>query len=189
MSAASDGFSTLTGQEGDSAGTTNIDKIRDILFGSHLQDYDARLNRLEENLRKETSEVRELTRRRIDSLEAYLKGEFESLEARLKVERGERTDGIAQVTREMKETADSITRKIHEVEDHSAGAQGELRKNILQQSGELRDEMQALQKEISALLEQRFHELRSGKTDRAALATLFNEVAMKLNGEFHLPHD
>jgi len=38
-------------------------------------------------------------------------------------------------------------------------------------------------------LEQRFNELRSGKTDRSALAALFNEVALKLNGEFHLPHE
>jgi hypothetical protein len=189
MSAASDGFSTLAGQEGEPAGAANIDKIRDILFGSHMRDYDARLTRLEETLRKETSELRDITRRRIESLEAYLKGEFESLESRLKVERGERSDGLAQVNRELKESVDSITRKIHDFEDQSASAQGDLRRNILQQSTDLRDEMRVLQNEIATLLEQRFNELRSGKTDRSALAALFNEVALKLNGEFHLPHE
>jgi DNA anti-recombination protein RmuC len=189
MSAASDGFSTLAGQDGEPAGATNIDKIRDILFGSHMRDYDTRLTRLEETLRKEAGELRDGTRRRIDSLEAYLKGEFESLESRLKAERGERSESIAQVNRELKDSADSITRKIHEVADQSAAAQGDLRRNILQQSTDLRDEMRVLQNEITTLLEQRFNELRSGKTDRSALAALFSEVALKLNGEFHLPHE
>jgi hypothetical protein len=37
------------------------------------------------------------------------------------------------------------------------------------------------------LLERRFHELRQGKTDRAALASLFSEVALRLNDQFQIP--
>ena len=42
----------------------NVDKIRDILFGSQMRDYETRFARLEETLSKEASELRESTRRR-----------------------------------------------------------------------------------------------------------------------------
>jgi len=41
--------------------------------------------------------------------------------------------------------------------------------------------------EIAATLDRRFQELRKDKTDRAALATLLQEVALRLNDEFQVP--
>jgi hypothetical protein len=37
------------------------------------------------------------------------------------------------------------------------------------------------------LLDRRVHELRDGKTDRATLASLFTEVALRLNDQFQIP--
>src|SRR5665213_1982579 len=53
-------------------GAGNVDKIRDILFGSQMRDYEARFARLEETLVKETVEIRETNRRRFDQLETYI---------------------------------------------------------------------------------------------------------------------
>jgi len=50
------------------AGTGNVDKIRDILFGSQMRDYETRFARLEETVAKETAEMRETNRRRFDQL-------------------------------------------------------------------------------------------------------------------------
>ena len=41
--------------------------------------------------------------------------------------------------------------------------------------------------EISAKLAREAEELRNDKTDRAALADLFTELALRLNNQFHLP--
>ena len=62
----------------------NVDKIRDILFGSQMRDYEARFARLEETLVKETVEIRETSRRRFEQLESYIKREFETVQARFK---------------------------------------------------------------------------------------------------------
>lgn len=64
----------------------NVDKIRDILFGSQMKDYETRFNRLEETLLSQTSDLRESTRKRLDALENYLRKELESLQSRLKAE-------------------------------------------------------------------------------------------------------
>ena len=53
-------------------GGGNVDKIRDILFGTQMRDYESRFASLEETLSKETVEIRETSRRRFDQLENYI---------------------------------------------------------------------------------------------------------------------
>src|SRR5437879_3236643 len=60
------------------SGAGNVDKIRDILFGNQMRDYETRFARLEETVAKETAEMRESSRRRFDQLEQYIKREFET---------------------------------------------------------------------------------------------------------------
>src|SRR5438094_3400039 len=57
-------------------GGENLDKVRDILFGAQLRDSDRRFSRLEETLAKQVTELREESRKRLDSLEAFLKKEL-----------------------------------------------------------------------------------------------------------------
>jgi len=165
----------------------NVDKIRDILFGANMREYETRFARLEETLNREAADLRETTRKRFDSLENYLKKELEALQARLKTEREERTESAAQQSRESKDLGDSLARRIRDLDDQSSEAHRGLRQEILDQSRTLLDEIRAKHEDIAATLERRFQELRHGKTDRAALASLFTEVAMRLNDEFHIP--
>ena len=44
-----------------------------------------------------------------------------------------------------------------------------------------------VENEVVGVLEKRVHELRDGKADRAALATLFTEVALRLSDQFKIP--
>ena len=80
----------------------NIDKIREILFGTNMRDYDARFARLEATLLKESADLRESTRRRFETLEAYLKKELEILNGRVKTEREERADVVGQNSHDLK---------------------------------------------------------------------------------------
>lgn len=168
-------------------GPGNVDKIRDILFGSQMRDYEIRFSRLEEGLRKESSDLRESTRKRLDTLESYVKNELESLQSRLRSEREERSDALGRVSDELKSTAAALTRKIGDAGDQSAEGLRDLRKELLQQSNDLNEEIRAKTGELAALLESRVQELRNDKTDRAALASLLTEVAMRLTDEFRIP--
>jgi len=165
----------------------NIDKIRDILFGTNMREYEARFARLEETLTKEAADLRESMRRRFDSLETYVKKEIESLQNRVKIEREERSDAASLHARELKEIADSLAKRIRDLDDQSAMTASSLRQEMLNQAHNLMDELRARHEETSALLERRFQALQQGKTDRAALASLLTEVAMRINDEFHIP--
>jgi hypothetical protein len=151
----------------------NIDKIRDILFGSNMRDYEQRFSRLEEALKKESSDLRDTTRRHLESLEAFVHKELAALESRLHAEHDERSDATS-----------SILKKISELENHEAQAKREIRNDLLQQSKELTDAIRNKGEEVIALLERRSQELQHSKTDRAALAGLFNEVALRLTDQF-----
>jgi phage host-nuclease inhibitor protein Gam len=168
-------------------GAGNVDKIRDILFGSQMRDYESRFARLEETLVKENAEIRETSRRRFEQLESYVHKEFETIQARFKAERDERLDNAAQQSREVKDLGDSLSRRIRDLDDRSSNVERELRSQLMTQARDLTDEIRMTQESIVSLLEKRYHELKDGKTDRAALATLFTEVALRLSDQFRIP--
>lgn len=168
-------------------GAGNVDKIRDILFGSQMRDYESRFARLEEALAKETVEIRETSRRRFDQIEAYIKKEFEAVQARFKSERDERLDGSSLQSRELKELGESLSRRLRDLDDRSSSVERDLRSQLMQQARDLTDEMVRSHDEIATLLDKRVRELTDSKTDRAALATLFTEVALRLSDQFRIP--
>src|SRR5580698_9251305 len=82
----------------------NVDKIRDILFGSQMRDYEKRFVRLEETVTKAIETLREDMTKRLDTLGSYIKEETDSLGSRIKAEKSERSEGLKEVAREMKDT-------------------------------------------------------------------------------------
>jgi hypothetical protein len=168
-------------------GGGNIDKIRDILFGSNMRDYEQRFSRLEEALKKESADLRDTTRRHLEALEAFVHKELSALQGRVIAERDERSENHSRLTADLAAASASIFRKIGEMENHEAHAKSEIRNNLLQQSKDLNDAIRHKAEELTTLLESRFAELHHAKTDRAGLASLFSEVALRLSDQFKVP--
>jgi DNA repair exonuclease SbcCD ATPase subunit len=168
-------------------GGESLDKVRDILFGSQSREYEKRFTRLEERLLKEASDLRDELRKRFDTLEVYTKKEVESLAARLKTEYEQRTESAKEISRDLKETSRTLEKKTGQLDEQLTSSQRELRQQILEQSKSLSDEIRKKHEAMAATLERATAELRDEKTDRAALASLFMEVAMRLNNEFKIP--
>ena len=167
----------------------NLEKIRDILFGAHVREYDRRFARLEERIQKEAADAREDTRRRLDSLENFIKQEVAALGDRLRSENQQRTQATEEITRELRDTGRSLTQKLHQMDEQSSATHREIRQQLLDQSKTLSDEIRQKYDEIAAALAREARDLRNDKTDRAALANLFTELALRLNNEFKLPGD
>jgi hypothetical protein len=171
----------------DLAGGGNLDKIRDILFGAQMRDMDKHFARLEERLQKDLSELKEETRGRFASLEEFLKKEMESLTDQLKAEQNTRHEAAQALTQEIKETAKAFEQRTQQAEEHLVKTQRELRQHILDQSRTLRDEFWDRYRELSEGTERGMQELRVEKTDRATLAVLLTELAMRLGNEYLMP--
>src|SRR5678815_5437491 len=165
----------------------NIDKIREILFGGHMRDYDRRFSRVEEQLVKDSLELREDTRKRFEALEAFIKAELAALTDRLQAEQRTRDDAVSGLWRGVHESSQALSAKVGEAQEQTARAHSELRQQILSQSKDLNDEMRRKQDEVTALIQREVADLNHGKTDRSSLATLLTEMAMRLNNDLKLP--
>lgn len=165
------------------ASGASVDKIRDILFGSQIKNYETRFARLEEALSRETAEIKDTMRRRLDSLEAFFKSETQSLGTRLKAERDEREETLNNLSRELKTAASQLSKKILDLDNKLAQDHSAARQELMAEAGKLADEIRRRNESLTALLETRVQELRHDKIDRAALAALFVELAMRLKDE------
>jgi hypothetical protein len=165
----------------------NVDKIRDILFGSNMREYEKRFARLEERLTKSSDALRDDLKKRFDTLESYVREEMESNNQRLKAEKAERNEGLKELTRETRDSAKSLEKKLSQLEEQLSSAQADLRSRILDQSKALSNQIQKTKDDLETALDHEAETLRTDKTDRAQLADLFTELSMRLKDELELP--
>ncbi len=165
----------------------NVDKIRDILFGSNMREYEKRFARLEERLTKSSDALRDDLKKRFDTLESYVREEMESNNQRLKAEKAERSEGLKELTRETRDSAKSLEKKLSQLEEQLSSTQVDLRARILEQSKTLSNQIQKAKDELETALDREAETLRTDKTDRAMLADLFTELSLRLKDELELP--
>ena len=175
--------SARKGGAGAEVGGANLEKIRDILFGAQVHDFEKRFARLEERLLKETSDARAETKKRFETLESFIRKEIEALGERLKSEQEERSDAVKEFSKELRDSARSLDKRIAQLDEVTSKNQRELRQQVLDQSKALTDEIRARNKETTTVLSKEIGELRVGKTDRAALAGLLTDLAVRLSNE------
>ncbi|HEY5035949.1 MAG TPA: hypothetical protein VII74_02315 [Chthoniobacterales bacterium] len=170
---------------GEEAG--KVDRIRDILFGSQMRDYDGRFQRLEERLGRETAEARQDVQTRIEALENFLKAEVQSLSNRLNAEQSERGSAVEKLAHDLAETARAFEAKIKNLDEHTARELHNLREQLLEQAKALSAEIKEKHEQAQAGLKHESEQIRHAMTGRESLAEMFSEVALRLKNEFHVP--
>ncbi|MEA5598047.1 hypothetical protein [Rivularia sp. UHCC 0363] len=161
----------------------SLHKVRDILVGSQMRELDKKFSRLEERLVKECTDLRDETRKRLDSLESYIREEADALGAKTKNEQVKRDEALKAITEDQRKLAESLEKKMTEIDEEASKTQRELRQQIFSQSQNLHDDIRQKYEEIVGLLERETYELRNQKTDRSQLAALFSELALRLNAQ------
>ncbi len=191
---------------------SNIDKIRDIIFGNQMTDYEKRFARLEERMFKEMTVSKSEARENFDSLEKTVRKELDSLKEQIMNEqssRGEtvrnierrledigrtlkdqvageqnaRSESVREIERRLKDMTRSFERRIDRTDEtlqtHSKGTEQE----ISELSRSIRSEMRQKYDDTALAIERMVQELRTNKADRAVLADLFMEMAVRITNE------
>jgi len=172
---------------GADGGGENVDRIREILFGSQQREFEKKLARFDERLAGEAATLREESKKRFDSLNLYIRSEMESMAERVKSEQEERAEKVGQLGRELKELAKVTEKRLTQLDELVSKNQRDVRKQILDQGEELSGEFRRLHQEIKSSVERSVQELNADKPGRSALANLFTEMALRLNNEFNIP--
>jgi len=171
----------------DGANSSNIDQLRDVIFGGHIREYKRRFARMEERLAKELADVREEVRDRCAAVERYVRDEVESLTVELRASQQSHAADDQRLSRSIVDAAKAAEERIATLSDLVAKQHRELRAQLLGQTKTITDDVQRRHAELLALVARDAAELRDGKADRAALSALFMEVALRLRGESVVP--
>lgn len=165
----------------------NVDKIREILFGGQMRDYESRFAALENQLAQRIDRMNAEFDKRVERLNAYAKREIDKLSERIKTERKDRIADIKDNARDLKDAAEQIEGWFGEVEDRLDTETKDLRKSLHDQNDELAALVAETRDQLNAALVNETRDLADGKLAREDLASLLSEVAQRLTKDAKLP--
>ena len=160
----------------------SLDKVRDILFGGQMRAVESRLQGLEERLRREHETLRSDFAKQVGSLDAFIRSEVQLLGERLATERSQRTEELKSLAGEIKESLRDLEKRHLKLEEAANLADAGLRDQLLLQSKATSSELARLTERLTAELSRSHQELKSTKTDSAALAGFLSELAARVGG-------
>ena len=163
------------------AAGTNLDKIRDILFGAQVRDHERRFAKLEAQLLAEAAQLRNDLKERFASLEQYIRKEVDTVTGRLTAEEQDRTDAVGRLTTELQTLAGVLQQTATQLREQSEQAHHDLRTQLQNQATSLSGDFTQQHAALSATLDDAVRQLSHQKTDRASLATLFQELSQRLS--------
>jgi len=165
----------------------NVEKIRDILFGGNMRDYDKRFARLEDRLVSDIERLSQDVFKRFENLDNYIRKEFEDLAEKLHVEKSERKREREEGVKEIQDIQKYTDNRFADVEQQNTAEARNLRTSLHEQGNELLDLVRTTRDELSTSINKEAKELQDIKVARSDLAELFSELALRLNRDFDLP--
>jgi hypothetical protein len=166
----------MTGSE-----AVGVDKIRDLLFGNQMQDYDRRFTKLEERFLQRFKEIESETARNLGAFESNAKKQVDSLATQLRDEKDQRAEADKEIERVLREHNQAMEKRLRALSDQLSQLDRDLSDRLTKESQLLREEIKQKNSDLVQTLETMFAELSSVKTDRTLLASLFVEVAKCIN--------
>lgn len=161
----------------------NVDKIREILFGGQMRDYEQRFADLEQRLADHMEEMSRDFEKRMDRLDSFAKREFEKVSARLKEERSARRETSKQEARELKELTARTESLCADLQNLIEGETAELREVVTQQKNELSGMLEDSHDELNQSLHAQTQSLADSSVSKSDLAELFLQLGSRLKKE------
>ena len=168
-------------QLGNGGEVVGVDKIRELLFGNQMQDYDRRFSKLEERFLQRFKDVESETSRNLSAFESNSKKQVDSLVGQLREEKDVRADGDKELERTLREHSQATEKRLRAVSDQLSQLERDIADRLTQEAQALREEIKRKNEDLHHAIENMFSELSNVKTDRNLLAGLFVEVAKCLN--------
>jgi len=165
------------------ADLTNVDKIRDILFGNQMRDYDRKFNQLEERIANDLSNLRKENALQIESLQTFLESEIEVLGSKLATEEKTRVKEMDNMDDLISKNVRQIDQKISELGAALDTQTREVNQKMLKQSQDFNSELTSQIEQTRKRMEDYKQDLSRGKVDKSILAEMLNTLALQINSE------
>jgi uncharacterized protein YPO0396 len=157
----------------------NISKIRDILFGNNMHEYEKRFEQLEQKLANSVQENRIEAEKKINALETFLRKELKMLNEKILEEESARIKSDKKIIAELEALEESLSKFKQSTADNFS----EDREHFLQFSNSIGEQITELNKSLRERMEEISNQLQTNKVERSSLAMLFTEMAYNIAGE------
>ncbi|MBD2577097.1 hypothetical protein H6G50_05315 [Oscillatoria sp. FACHB-1406] len=165
----------------------NLDKIREILVGSQLRDYEGRFSQIESEL----SLLHQDLSARLDDIKSSLRLEIQSatnaLEKRLKSLATHTQEELSERRQQVERLDQKFSNQLAAIDEALDQKTDTLRTQFSDNREKLQDDIRALRVQVFEELDSRFGMLRDGKLAREDMASILFELGMRLRGEDFVP--
>ena len=157
---------------------TAASKIREILFGQHMAEYDRRFTQLEARFAREVDELRKDAASRIDGLQSRLTQDVANLGRQIETERKGRAKDVAEQSEQFRTIRQEIEVAIEKSSRDAEASVVHLRHALQEETARQRRALEERAEEIEKRLETAAAALRHDKVDRASLHVLFEQLSV-----------
>ncbi len=161
----------------------NIDKIRDILFGVQVRDFENRFSKLEKHFEEEFEKFRSETVKQLAALEETIEKGNLALTGRIFNEQDSRKSALKDLADEFKIASEKNQTEISRLIDKTENSEREIRTSLSEQSKSLVNLVEKKQQEVVERLVTMAEELKDSKSDRKSLSQAFAEISRLLSDE------
>ena len=161
----------------------NVDKIRDILFGNQIREFDDKFSQLEQRMSAEIAGLRQENALQIDSLKTFVESEIEILTSKLAGEEKSRINELDNLESELKKVGRQMDEKISDVGASLDAQSRDINQKLLKQSQDFNAEVTNQTDITRKRMDDYKRELTNSKVDRSVLAEMLNTLALQINAE------
>lgn len=165
------------------AGDQNVDKIREILFGAHIREYETRFSKLEQRLVAENDKMSQFLEKRLTGIATATQRELAGLSEQLD-EQKKRLVALQDESRnELNSVNHQIGERLNDLDDMLGKESQALRNDISEQYNELVELVKKTRESLGKSLEHESNRLEHDKVAREDLSALLAELASRLQRE------
>ena len=177
---ASKSVPSSQGELQESAEEGNLEKVRDILFGTQSREFEERCNLLEKRLLQESTDLKDQLTRSLEDIKTYVDKEVSRLTSQIQQEQAGRSNSLEDVGQVIKTLGSQLESRLSGLHDQTTTQHQMLEGQLTQQKAELAEHQQQALAEMQSRFQEAFKELKADKTDRAVLAEMLMDVALRL---------
>jgi exonuclease VII large subunit len=97
-----------------------VDKIRELLFGNQMQDYDKRFSQLQDRFQQKVRDIEAESARSLQNMESSIKKQLESIASQVRHEQEQRADADKELGRVLREQMDTLEKQLGKISDQLA---------------------------------------------------------------------
>lgn len=158
----------------------NIDLIRDIIFGSKLQEYDSRLDKLESKLSLLDQEMRDRTLAIKTECLTELRASVDSLEQKIKSLSLTSQKDNADIQQLIDRTYRNFSSSLESIDKTVVSQTTSIRTELSETREKLQEDTRNLKTQIFDELEKRFSQVTDAKLSRNDMADVLFELGLRI---------